>query len=338
MSDVSPEFIRQENTPRSSRGVFSQVFHFLVISFLVGACGTTLYGYFLNQAPDEFPSSEIFSISQGASLSEIAHSLEEKKYINNAYLFRVFARLLEHDTEIVAGEYFFDTPISTLAILDKLAHGEHGITKIKLTVPEGFTREQIANTATTLLPSFDRSTFLSMTKDEEGMLFPDTYLFYETATTGQVVNDMRENFTKKISAVEGELSQSKRSLREVIILASLIEEEVQTEEDRKIVAGIIENRLAKNMPLQIDATFQYIIGKGSAELTLDDLAVDSPYNTYRNKGLPPTAISNPGIQSILAVLNPTPTPYLFYLSDKNGKTHYAKTFEEHKINKAKYLR
>jgi UPF0755 protein len=121
-------------------------------------------------------------------------------------------------------------------------------------------------------------------------------------------------------------------------MASLIEEETATPEDRRIVSGILWKRLSSGMRLQVDATFAYTIGKGSLELTTEDLKSDSPYNTYRIYGLPPTPIVNPGLDAITAALHPTSSPYVYYLSDKNGVMHYSKTFEEHKLAKAKYLR
>ena len=131
---------------------------------------------------------------------------------------------------------------------------------------------------------------------------------------------------------------SDHSFSDIVIVASILEKEVKTSESRAIVSGILWKRLALGMPLQVDATLGYITGKTSAELTIDNLNADSPYNTYRNKGLPPTPISNPGLLALDAALHPKSSPYLYYLSDNNGVIHYAVTFEEHKANKARYLR
>jgi len=120
-------------------------------------------------------------------------------------------------------------------------------------------------------------------------------------------------------------------------MASIIEKESLNGDERQIVSGILWKRISLGMPLQVDATFLYINGKASAELTKDDLNIDSPYNTYRNKGLPPGPINNPGLDAIVAALYPKDSPYLYYLHDKKGKVHYAKTFNEHVANKRKYL-
>ena len=121
-------------------------------------------------------------------------------------------------------------------------------------------------------------------------------------------------------------------------MASIIEREAITPEARRIVSGILWKRIKMGMPLQVDATFAYVNGKNTYELTAEDLHIDSKYNTYEYKGLPPGPICNPGLDSIIATIEPTATPYLYYLSEKNGTMHYAKTFEEHKMNKVKYMR
>ena len=160
----------------------------------------------------------------------------------------------------------------------------------------------------------------------EGYLFPDTYLFLPGAETEQIIGTMRDNFKKKA----GDIAQ------DIVIMASLIEKEVPASDDRRIVSGILWKRLEIGMPLQVDAVFPYITGK--REVLLDDLKINSPYNTYLYKGLPPGPIANPGLDAIEAARNPKETPYLYYISGKDGKTHFAKTYEEHLKNKEKYLR
>ncbi len=149
---------------------------------------------------------------------------------------------------------------------------------------------------------------------------------------------MHQTFKKRIATLTSEVEKFGKPVSEIVILASLLEEEASTSEDRRIVSGILWKRLSMGMLLQVDATFQYINGKGSLELTLDDLKIDSPYNTYKYKGLPPTPISNPGLDSIRAAVIPTKTNYLYYLSERDGTMHYATTFAEHLRNKARYLR
>jgi len=160
----------------------------------------------------------------------------------------------------------------------------------------------------------------------EGYLFPDTYLFLPFAETEQIIGTMTDNFKKKAGDVG----------KDIVIMASLIEKEVPDIGDRKIVSGILWKRLKLGMALQVDAVFPYITGK--QKVLSDDLKIDSPYNTYLHKGLPPGPISNPGLDAVEAAKNPQETSYLYYLSGKDGKTHFAKTFAEHLKNKEKYLR
>jgi UPF0755 protein len=149
---------------------------------------------------------------------------------------------------------------------------------------------------------------------------------------------MRENFARQTQDYQEDILKSKKSLNDIVIMASIIEEEANGSlESKRIVSGILWKRLSLKMPLQVDAPFTYYNGKNSYTLTKEDLAQDSPYNTYINKGLPPTAIANPGIDSIRAAIAPTQTDYLYFLSDKKGNMYYAKTFAEHKQNKELYL-
>ncbi len=207
-----------------------------------------------------------------------------------------------------------------------------------ITIPEGLTVVQMGD----LFAKeniFSKNTFVKSASKYEGYLFPDTYRFYKNATPQGVIDKMRSNFDKKVnSQILNEIEQSQKTLNEIVIMASLLEEEAHDNEDRKIIAGILWKRINLGMLLQVDAALNYVIGKTSAELTANDLAIDSLFNTYKYRGLPPAPISNPGIDTIIAALRPKKTDYLYYLSDKGGKIHYARTFEEHKNNKFKYLR
>ena len=148
---------------------------------------------------------------------------------------------------------------------------------------------------------------------------------------------MEDNFKSKIESVRGNIDNFKKPLTDVIIVASIIEDEAITSDDRRIVSGILWKRLKMKMPLQVDALFRYLDGKGTFDLTTEDLATTSPYNTYKYIGLPPTPINNPGLDSILAAVEPKKTNYLYFVSDKKGVMHYAATFEEHQRNRELYL-
>jgi len=210
--------------------------------------------------------------------------------------------------------------------------------EVTVTIPEGLSIKQIGEILENA-KLFPKDAFVKIAQKEEGYLFPDTYRFYKNAKPEDAVVKMKENFNKKVTAdILEEIKKSKRTLREVVIMASILEEEVKSTEDRKIVAGILWKRLDRGMGLNVDAALTYILGRASHDLTIDDLKFDSPYNTYRYRGLPPTPISNPGLDAILAAASSTPSKYFYYLTDKEGAVHYAKTLEEHALNKFKYLR
>lgn len=210
--------------------------------------------------------------------------------------------------------------------------------EITVTIPEGLNTRQIAD----ILEKnnlFAASEFSKLAAADEGYLFPDTYRLYKTATPEEVISKMKANFTKKLTQdILDEISAQKKDLGEIVTMASILEEEVKSTEDRKIVAGILWKRMSLNIGLNVDSSLTYILGKTSAELTETDLKNNSPYNTYTHRGLPPTPISNPGMDALLAALRPTTTKYFYYLSGKDGVTHYATTLEEHALNKRRYLR
>ena len=164
----------------------------------------------------------------------------------------------------------------------------------------------------------------------EGFLFPDTYQFSRKQSSKEILGIMTKEFNDKLTEEMRErANQMGLSIRELVILASLVEKEAQVDEDRPIIAQVFMNRLKEHMPLQSCATIQYILGFPKPELSLQDTKIESPYNTYQNMGLPPGPIANPGVESIKAVLYSTPTDYLYFVADKNGKHHFSKTYEEH---------
>ena len=177
-------------------------------------------------------------------------------------------------------------------------------------------------------PNFNKEKFLKLAEGKEGYLFPDTYFFTNKETPEEIINKMQDNFKVKAGDVQ----------KDILIMASIIEKEARKPEDRKIISGILWKRIKEGMPLQVDAVFDYLLDKESSEITQADLKMDSPYNTYKHKGLPPTPICNPGLDAIEAAENPVDSKFWYYLSDKTGVTHFARTFEEHKQNKFRYLK
>lgn len=208
-----------------------------------------------------------------------------------------------------------------------------GIPTIKVTFPEGTSVREMAVLLKERFPLFDSETFFELSKGNEGYLFPDTYLFETDIMPEQVRERLIQRFYEKTR----ELGLSEERLHDVVIVASLVEEEANTREDRRLVSGILWKRNEIGMALQVDAVFGYIQGTTTYHPTGEDLEIDSPYNTYLYRGLPPGPITNPGLDALQAAYEPTETDYLYYLTGDDGITYYAKTFEEHKRNKELYL-
>lgn len=306
------------------------IFRILLVSGLV-------IFVFLVSPPPDFPSRTVIIIGKGESLSQISANLKEHHVIRSSFLLNNLIIVQNGERKIVAGDYYFDNPVSTLSVVRRILHGQFGLVPLKVTFPEGLNLFELSEIARVHLAQFDSVEFLERGREKEGYLFPDTYLFLSNAKAIDVITTLEETFEAKIKTLENDISESGRSLKEIIIMASIVEREVSDPEDRRVVSGILWKRLLMGMPLQVDSTFQYINGKNTYELTADDLKIDSPYNTYKYAGLPPTPISNPGMDAIEATIHPEKTDYLYFLSDKEGITYFGKTFEEHKINREKYL-
>jgi UPF0755 protein len=208
---------------------------------------------------------------------------------------------------------------------------------LRVTLTEGMASFDMARTLGAALPGFDAAAFEVLAKPREGYLFPDTYEFLPSTTATATVERLADTFEEKVAPLLPDIAASGHSEAEVITMASIVEREAATPEDRRIVAGILWKRLALPMRLQVDAPFGYLHEDMGYAPTSADTASDSPYNTYRRDGLPPGPISNPGLDAIEAAARPAETGYLYYLTGKDGAMHYAKTFEEHKANVAKYL-
>lgn len=286
--------------------------------------------------PWGFPRNSVVVIPEGSGLSVIANELDKVGAVSSTLKFRLLAYLMGGEKRMKAGEYALNRPQGALLLAWRIRQGEHDIPSERVTVPEGFTVKKISALFGEKFPFFDNRVFER--EAPEGYLFPDTYFIPISATASTTIKLMRDNFVRKIFDLMPEVEKSKKDLEDVVIMASLIESETNTDEARPIVSGILWKRMAAGLPLQVDAALTYVTGRGSAALTQEDLQLNSPFNTYTNLGLPPTPISNPGLESLQAALRPTTTPYFYFLTGKDGKMYYARTFEEHVANKQKYLR
>lgn len=268
-----------------------------------------------------------FLITKGSSASQIANKLHQAGLIKSSLAFKVYVQLMGKQNKINAGEFRLSPSQNLFDVVETL---QKGPVELWVTIPEGLRHEEIAAKFTKGLGKDEAFTeeFIALTKDEEGYLFPETYLFPKTVTSQAILNRMKQTFN--IKADEG-------ITREQVIMASIIERETKGNAEKPIVAGILYKRIKNDWPLQVDATIQY--AKGSWEpIYSADKELNSPYNTYKFQGLPPGPISNPGAASLKASVNPEESEYWYYIHDNGGQIHYASTFEEHNANIVKYLR
>lgn len=287
-----------------------------------------------NEAPSSFIPGTVFTVTEGMSQRDTALLLEDMGLIRSPLVFYAISALHHEESFVQAGSYLFDAPMTTFEIVTALMQGTHLLPPIAVTFPEGFTVKNLSRYLPEIFKGEDTASYI----EYEGYLFPDTYFVAEDSTLDELILRMREHFDTVVAPFQTKIDAHDLSLDEIVTLASIVEREGNTRESMQVIAGILLTRLDIGMPLQVDATFDYLLGKESAELTLEDLEIDSPYNTYNNLGLPPTPIANPGLVAIEAVLEPEITEYLYYLTGTDGNFHYAETFEEHKQNKARYLR
>lgn len=288
-------------------------------------------------------------VARGTPFSGVASQLVGAGVIGNALTFRALARLRHEEADVRAGEYRFPAHQTQSEILKALVTGGAQVAAW-VTVPEGFTARQIAErlqssgigNAGEFLRDFDRGRIVvdgSRTKSLEGFLFPSTYLVPLGASPAQVADQMTSEFFRVLPKDAASRARSLHvSVPQAVTVASLIEREAKAEADRPLIASVIYNRLRLGMPLQVDATIEYALPRYKSELSLRDLQVDSPYNTYLHAGLPPTPIANPGLPSLEAALHPSKTADLYYVYCGNGRHAFARTLAEHQANVARCLK
>jgi UPF0755 protein len=292
-------------------------------------------------APKDFPIGSIYNLRAGQTYSKVATDLSNKQIIESQFWFKTLIFVFSYgERKIIAGDYSLYERQNVLVLAWRISHGDFQTKPLKITIPEGLNSSQIADIYYKNLPFFDRDKFLAIVQSQnlEGYLFPDTYFLEPSNDEYLIIKLMTDNFNEKISTLEGDIKKFGKSESDVIKMASILEEEARLYESRQIVAGILWKRLSLGMALQVDSAFKYINGKTTKDLTLDDLKISSPYNTYTHRGLTPTPISNPGLDAIKAAINPTKTPYFYFLTGDDGNMYYAVTLEEHAANKDKYLK
>lgn len=279
---------------------------------------------------------EGFVVKKGASLKSIAGNLENENLIRNEIWFIGYVFYKGWAAKLQAGQYILNPSLNVKQIVEKMVKGEAISQDVEITIPEGFTLKKID--ARLAKAGLIEAGELLMYPKLEGYLFPDTYRFDVMSELRDIVYKMKGNFDKKLTHnLRGEIKRQGKTVEEIVIMASIIEKEVRTDKDSRFVSGIFWRRLENNYPLQSCATIAYILDEDKWRYSIRDTETDSPYNTYKNVGLPKGPICNPGLSAIRAAIDPQENNYNFFLSKPDGETVFSKTLEEHNMNKAKWL-
>lgn len=297
-------------------------------------------------------------IPDGISSGSLADLLQQKGIITSAFGYRIYTRLDKRAANIRAGEYELAPGSSFRSLSGQLSLGPPR-NEISIRLIEGSSLLDIAKalidngvsatSVSDLIGSRSEAKFFQPAlRDQfpflkdlpadatlEGYLFPNTYRVWKDQLPLSLILKQLQEFSVQTQGFAEQAAKQGRTLQDVVTLASIVEKEANTPEERRVIAGIFLNRIKIGMRLQSDATINYITGADRARPTAADLQADSPYNTYRNDGLPPGPICNPGKDSLDAALHPTASDYYFYLHDANGKVYYARNIEEHKLNRYK---
>lgn len=325
---------------------FKFIASILFVGFLVIAVVAASFLWWSNAtaAPSINAQSKRILITKGMTAEAIADLLAKEGVIKNSLAFKIYTQVTDLSQKMQAGEFSVPANLKLEDVVKRLLSGP---TEIWVTIPEGLRREQIAEKfADTLELAPDQATvfrqeFLTLSQNLEGYLFPETYLFPKTASPSAVIKRLSTTFEQKTA----ELNLT----RDDVILASILERETRKADEAPIVAGILTNRLKIGMALQADATAQYAIGSLKCEAlsnecewwttpTLEDLKIDSRFNTYKYPGLPPAPIASPGLAMLKAAADPAVTAYFYYIHTPDGQIYYAETLSEHNSNVQKYLR
>jgi len=336
---------------KRTRTILLAVLVFLILLFLYQG----VYGKRESRADEE----KLFLVERGQGLFSVAKRLEKEDLIGHRAFFILYALLKGDQQNLKAGAYLLSRALSVSEIAEKFVSGKTATATVR--IGEGWNMRDIAEYLQERIVLEQEEFFkvvefhlpygegfknqFAVLQDKpsnvglEGYLFPDTYRIEYGESAEQIVRFLLKNFEKKLTPeIRGEITKQRKTIFEIVTMASMLEKEVRTGEEKRLVAGILWKRLEHGIPLQVDATVLYSTGKRSASISQDELEIDSPYNTRRYPGLPLGPISNPGMESILAALYPQASGYWYYLSSPGGQTFFSRTLEEHNIKKAKYLR
>ncbi len=326
------------------RNFFTGYWAFLVLAWII----IVLFYYQASQPASEENQARAFEVRPGMTLKQVAHELTKQRLIRSPNAFQAIAYIQGKQKQIMTGEFSLSPSMSPSEILLQISSGKTVLHPV--TIPEGFRITEIA----ALLNAeglADEENFIRQTRDEdlirslgipadnlEGYLFPETYYFSKFTEEKTIIQKMIDTFKEQTLKPQlmNRAKKSKFSWHEIITLASLIEKETGLDSERKMISSVFHNRLRKNMRLQTDPTVIYAMKNFNGNIRKRDLKIDSPYNTYRHKGLPPGPIANPGLKSIVAAISPIESSNLYFVSRQNGSHHFSSTLIEHNRAVQKY--
>lgn len=333
-----------------------QKIKFIIIFIIILAIFSLFfYSHQINYPLSKEDREVVFTIERGESPKQIAENLEEAQIIKSSFWLRYYLKTKDLSAQIIAGTFSLSPSMSISQIVKKITTLDVISNEDKIVLIEGWNASEIGEYLENkelcnkrdwlkLINNYDVSNYdffndKPLTNNLEGYLFPDTYDVYKDASCSDILIKLLNNFDRKVSKeIKNDIKSQNKSIFEIITMASIIEKEVTSIKDMKIVSGIFWDRIKYKQALESCATLAYILGENKAQYSLADTQIDSPYNTYRNRGLPPGPITNPGLNAIEAAVYPTHTDYNYFLTDpKTANTIWSKTFEEHKQNKWKYL-
>ena len=323
----------------------------IIAGLLVGVFGLLLtFGFMkVNQPVDTSRPVQIVHIPSGIGFTQVSHLLHQKGLLKYEWFFQVLGRAQRVDRKIIPGEYELHAGMRPTELLAKLVDGE--VFEYSVTIPEGYSVVQIAD----ILEHkglADKQEILRLNRDQafihslkveastlEGYLFPDTYRFARSLPPEFLLRTFVSRFHEMVTPeLKAQAKSMGMTLQEVVTLASVIEKETGLAKERSLVSGVFHNRLRRNIPLQSDPTVIYALTYFDGNIRKADLSVDSPYNTYKVRGLPPGPIANPGLAAIQAALYPTPSDFVYFVSRNDGSHKFSATLAEHNEAVNKYQR
>lgn len=326
----------------------------LIVLIISAIFGSALLSFQINKHNKNSFGEKVFEIKKGEGVKAIVNNLVVQGVLSRPFWFKAYVALSDKRAKFVDGKFNLRTDMSIKEIVNALLT-QNSNKEIGLTFIEGWNVKEMdaylakeemiqSNELNDYSEKFNATNYFFLidkpsSASLEGYLFPDTYRVYRQTTIEDIVKKMLDNFDQKLMPeLRQEIKKQKRTIFDVVTLASIVEKEMFGDKDRRIVAGIFLKRLKAGMPLQSDATINYVTKKGMARPSLDDLAVESLYNTYKYPGLPPGPIDNPGLEAIKAAIYPIETPYWYFLTTTDGQIIFSQTHDEHVKNKQQYLK